>query len=169
MHPFSSFFAPPPSPLPSPAYPSPPFFCPSIFSSCRSPFPPLSVVGLLPPRFCPEHSCVPNVQLEASLASATTDPEGSSGSALRVGFVTLRGIRAGDKLFAPYVALGQPVDERRQELLSSMMLFGAARSSSLLVCRCPRCLLEAEGDRSCGPEMLKVGACVIVFVFCFVV
>ncbi|CAM9295671.1 unnamed protein product, partial [Sphacelaria rigidula] len=32
-----------------------------------APFPPLSVVGLLPASCCPDHSCVPNAQLEAFL------------------------------------------------------------------------------------------------------
>ncbi|CAM9664192.1 unnamed protein product [Scytosiphon promiscuus] len=135
----------------------------------ESPFPPLSVVGLLPPHCSPQHSCVPNVQLEASLlqpvatvpahdanrgndnvsgrrcrsgdgdASRTApkreDTEnGANGvdeqraatlptssltlSALRVGLVTLRGIREGEELFAPYVGLSRPVEERRRELAS---------------------------------------------------
>ncbi|CAN0518778.1 unnamed protein product, partial [Ectocarpus sp. 8 AP-2014] len=39
--------------------------------TAASPFPPLSVVGLLPTHCSPQHSCVPNVQLEASLLPAT--------------------------------------------------------------------------------------------------
>lgn len=37
-----------------------------------SPFPPLSVVGLLPPHCTPKHSCVPNVQLETFLLPTTS-------------------------------------------------------------------------------------------------
>lgn len=105
-----------------------------------------------------------------------------SPTALRVGLVTLRGVRAGEGLFAPYVALGQPVEDRRRELSSRFfpdradaaatavaaargteaMASGPSSSSSSppqqqLLCSCPRCLFETEGDhRSCGREMLKV-------------
>ena len=66
---------------------------------------------------------------------------GVKASALRVGLIALRGVRAGEALTAPYVALNQSVKERRRELVS---------------CECPRCLLEADGDQSCGSNMLKV-------------
>ena len=49
-----------PPPPPPPAFPSPCCLSASLFPS-------LSVVGLLPPCCSPEHSCVPNVQLEATL------------------------------------------------------------------------------------------------------
>ncbi|CAN0496534.1 unnamed protein product, partial [Ectocarpus sp. 8 AP-2014] len=43
--------------------------------TAASPFPPLSVVGLLPTHCSPQHSCVPNVQLEASLLPATNSAD----------------------------------------------------------------------------------------------
>lgn len=94
-----------------------------------------------------------------------------------MGLVTLRGVRAGEELFAPYVALGQSVEDRRRELSSRFspgraaatrgtggMATSPSSPSSLplqqqeeLPCGCPRCMYEAEGDaRSCGREMLKV-------------
>lgn len=51
----------------------------------------------------------------------------SSSSALRVGLVALRRVQAGEELFAPYVALGQPMQERQRELSSR---FFAGRSAS---------------------------------------
>lgn len=164
-----------------------------------SPFPPLSVVGLLPPHCSPQHSCVPNVQLEAYLLPAMVTPaqrekdgrprlsHGSGGgeqmlltncgdaasvstgressSALRVGLVTLRGVRAGGELFSPYVALSQSVEDRRRELASRFHVdrragsnaAAAAAAANSVFCSCPRCLVDDGGDhRSCGREMLKV-------------
>eukprot|EP00752_Nemacystus_decipiens_P010328 g9200.t1 len=196
--------------------------------TASSPFPPLSVVGLLPSHCTPQHSCVPNVQLETFLLPATTgafarggnkcismgsgdvvvgsggandigvaNGEASSNScdapggkdsrtALRVGLVTLRGVRAGEKLFAPYVALGQSVEGRWRELstkftharvaaaaaaatvTAAAATAAAAEQSAgavlarrarlqMLLCSCPRCTFEAGGDsQSCGREMLKI-------------
>eukprot|EP00903_Cladosiphon_okamuranus_P010367 g9808.t1 len=181
--------------------------------TATSPFPPLSVVGLLPPHCTPQHSCVPNVQLETFLLPVTVGPAGNDGNescaarsdgggngggdrivngeerascnaskgrdsqtALRVGLVSLRSVLAGEELFAPYVALGQSVEDRRRELSSrffpgraaaelgtgGMAISPSPPSSSLpeqkqQVCGCPRCIFEAGGDhRSCGREMLKV-------------
>lgn len=76
-----------------------------------------------------------------------------NGTALRVSLVALRNVGAGAELFAPYVALTQPVSERRREV---SFLSGAGGGHR--VCPCPRCRLEADDDRSCGPEMLKVRA-----------
>ena len=102
-----------------------------------------------------------------------------------MGLVTLRRIRVGEELFAPYVTLGQSVEDRRQELLSRFFLGRAtaaaaaaaaagaegetgatpaalsASQSSLTqqqqLCSCPRCVFEAGDDaRLCGPEILKV-------------
>ncbi|CAM9972358.1 unnamed protein product [Ectocarpus sp. 12 AP-2014] len=106
--------------------------------TAASPFPPLSVVGLLPTHCSPQHSCVPNVQLEASLLPATksaneidgvheAEKQVSSSTALRVGLVALRGIQAGEELFAPYITLGQPMQARQRELSSR---FFAGRSAS---------------------------------------
>ncbi|CAM9853492.1 unnamed protein product, partial [Ectocarpus fasciculatus] len=110
----------------------------SAAGTAASPFPPLSVVGLLPAHCSPQHSCVPNMQLEASLLPATKladEKDGtaigkqgsSSSSALRVGLVALRRVQAGEELFAPYVALGQPMQERQRELSSR---FFAGRPAS---------------------------------------
>ncbi|CBN77697.1 conserved unknown protein [Ectocarpus siliculosus] len=51
----------------------------------------------------------------------------SSSSALRVGLVALRRVQAGEELFAPYIALGQPMQARQRELSSR---FFAGRSAS---------------------------------------
>lgn len=99
-----------------------------------------------------------------------------SRTALRVGLVTLRGVRVGEELFAPYVALGQSVEDRRRELCSRFFPDRAAAASAtraaatrgtgamttatspslsssslppqqqLLICSCARCLFEAGDD-----------------------
>lgn len=100
-----------------------------------------------PPNDFPSHST-----FRMRIYDQTTEKiPGGVGSALRVGLLALRGVRAEEELLAPYVALGQPVEQRRRELSSR---FGTALSPHL--CRCPRCLLEAGGARSCGGDMLKV-------------
>lgn len=76
-----------------------------------------------------------------------------SGTALRVGLLALRDVPSGTEVFAPYVALAQRVEERRQEMSS---LFSGSFPSGQFLCLCPRCRLEVDGDRSCGRVMLKV-------------
>lgn len=53
---------------------------------------------------------------EVQQASALSLSPSLSLSALRVGLVALREVREGAELFAPYVSLSQPVEERRREL-----------------------------------------------------
>ncbi|CAN0462838.1 unnamed protein product, partial [Discosporangium mesarthrocarpum] len=91
-------------------------------------------VGLLPPPLMPAHSCVPNTQLETVYCRGA--PGQGEETALRVGLLLLRDVRAGEELFAPRVSLHRPRAQRQAELEDC---FG-------ICCRCPRCTFEEEQE-----------------------
>ena len=90
-------------------------------------------VGVFPMLGRIPHSCVPNVQLEATHSG---EPGG-----LRLTLVALRDLQAGESLYvAKFPIAGKTVAQRQAEVR-------ALEGQPSLECKCPRCSWERDGDR----------------------
>jgi SET domain len=85
----------------------------------------ISGLAVGPTCACLRHSCIPNVQVEA-----TWEPQGSG---LRLTAIALRDIAADEELRIAYVATSAPARERQAALQAA---------GHELLCDCPKCILE---------------------------